>query len=160
MAYLIGIDVGTTGAKTILVDESGQQQASALEEYPLYTPQPKWAEQAPADWWRATVKSIQRVLAESQVSPKEVKGLGLSGQMHGLVLMDKGHRVLRPAMLWCDVRTTEQCHYITETVGEDLLMRSTYNPALEGFTAPKVIWVRDNEPEMLEKTATMLLPKD
>ena len=83
MAYLIGIDIGTTGAKTILVDESGQQQASALEEYPLYTPQPKWAEQAPADWWRATVKSIQRVLAESQVSPKEVKGLGLSGQMHG-----------------------------------------------------------------------------
>ena len=125
MAYLIGIDVGTTGAKTILVDESGQLHASALEGYPLYTPQPKWAEQAPADWWQATVKSIQRVLAESQVSPKEIKGLGLSGQMHGLVLIDSGHRVLRPAILWCDVRTTEQCHYITETVGEDLLVQST-----------------------------------
>ena len=160
MAYLIGIDVGTTGAKTILVDESGQLHASTLEEYPLYTPQPKWAEQDPEDWWQATVKSIQRVLAESQVSPKEVKGLGLSGQMHGLVLMDSGGSVLRPAMLWCDVRTTEQCHYITETVGEDLLVQSTCNPALEGFTAPKVIWVRDNEPEILDKTATMLLPKD
>ena len=160
MAYLIGIDVGTTGAKTILVDESGQLHASALEEYPLYTPHPKWAEQESGGLWQATMKSIQKVLAESQVSPKEIKGLGLSGQMHGLVLMDSGHRVLRPAMLWCDVRTTEQCHYITDTVGEDLLVQSTCNPALEGFTAPKVIWVRDNEPEILEKTVTMLLPKD
>ena len=160
MAYLIGIDVGTTGAKTILVDETGQLHASALAEYPLYTPQPKWAEQNPEDWWGATVKSIQRVLAESQVSPKDVKGLGLSGQMHGLVLMDNRHRVLRPAILWCDVRTTEQCHYITETVGADLLVQRTCNPALEGFTAPKIIWVRDNEPEVLEKTTTMLLPKD
>jgi xylulokinase len=160
MAYLIGIDVGTTGAKTILVDEKGALLASALEEYPLHTPQPKWAEQAPEDWWGATVKSIQRVLAESKVSPDEIKGLGLSGQMHGLVLLDRNHRVLRPAILWCDVRTTEQCRYITETVGKDLLVQSTCNPALEGFTAPKVIWVRDNEPEVLEKAATIFLPKD
>ncbi len=160
MTYLIGIDVGTTGAKTILVDEAGKLHASALEEYPLHTPQPKWAEQDSEDWWQAIVKSIQRVLAESQVLPDEIKGLGLSGQMHGLVLMDGERRVLRPAILWCDVRTTEQCRYITGTVGENLLVQSTCNPALEGFTAPKAIWVRDNEPEVLDKTTTILLPKD
>ena len=160
MAYLIGVDVGTTGAKTILVDEMGRLHASALESYPLHTPQPKWAEQNPEDWWQATVKSIRVVLAESKISPDTIKGLGLSGQMHGLVLMDSEHCVLRPAILWCDVRTTQQCHYINKTVGVDLLVQRTCNPALEGFTAPKVIWVRDNEPDILKKTATMCLPKD
>ena len=160
MTYLIGIDVGTTGAKTILIDEQGNLVASFLEEYPLHTPRPKWAEQDPADWWRATVNSIKNVLAQSKVKPDDVKGLGLSGQMHGLVLIDKDHNVLRPAILWCDVRTTEQCRYITEKVGKDLLVRSTCNPALEGFTAPKVIWVRDNEPEIYEKAFKMMLPKD
>jgi xylulokinase len=160
MTYLIGIDVGTTGAKTILIDQRGDLVASSLEEYPLHTPRPKWAEQDPADWWRATVNSIKNVLAQSRVKPDDVKGLGLSGQMHGLVLIDKDHNVLRPAILWCDVRTTEQCHYITEKVGKDLLVRSTCNPALEGFTAPKVIWVRDNEPEIYEKAFKMMLPKD
>ena len=160
MTYLIGIDVGTTGAKTILIDEQGNLVASSLEEYPLHTPRPKWAEQDPADWWRATVNSIKNVLAQSKVKPDDVKGLGLSGQMHGLVLIDKDHNVLRPAILWCDVRTTEQCRYITEKVGKDLLVRSTCNPALEGFTAPKVIWVRDNEPEIYEKAFKMMLPKD
>ena len=160
MAYLIGIDVGTTGAKTILVDEKGTLLASAIEEYPLHTPQPKWAEQDPEDWWQATVKSIQRVLGDAKVPASEIKGLGLSGQMHGLVMLDANHRVLRPAILWCDVRTTEQCHYITETVGRELLVQSTCNPALEGFTAPKEIWVRDHEPEVLEKAATIFLPKD
>ncbi len=160
MRYLIGIDVGTTGAKTILIDEQGNLVASSLEEYPLHTPRPKWAEQDPADWWRATVDSIKNVLAQSSVKPDDVKGLGLSGQMHGLVLIGKDHSVLRPAILWCDVRTTEQCRYITEKVGKDLLVRSTCNPALEGFTAPKVIWVRDNEPEVYEKAFKMMLPKD
>lgn len=160
MRYLIGIDVGTTGAKTILIDEGGNLVASSLVEYPLLTPRPKWAEQDPADWWRGTVESIKEVLARSKVNPYDVKGLGLSGQMHGLVLIDKNHNVLRPAILWCDVRTTEQCQYITEKVGKDLLVKSTCNPALEGFTAPKVIWVRDNEPEIYEKAYKMLLPKD
>ncbi len=160
MRYLIGIDVGTTGAKTILIDEQGNLVASSLEEYPLHTPRPKWAEQDPADWWRATVDSIKNVLAQSKVKPDDVKGVGLSGQMHGLVLIDKDYNVLRPAILWCDVRTTEQCRYITEKVGKDLLVRSTCNPALEGFTAPKVIWVRDNEPEIYEKAFKMMLPKD
>ena len=160
MRYLIGIDVGTTGAKTILIDEQGNLIASSLIEYPLHTPKPKWAEQDPADWWHGTVESIKNVLAESKVKPDDVSGLGLSGQMHGLVLIDKNHDVLRPAILWCDVRTTEQCHYITEKVGKELLVKSTCNPALEGFTAPKVIWVRDNEPEIYEKAYKMLLPKD
>lgn len=160
MKYLIGIDVGTTGAKTILTDERGDLVASSLVEYPLHTPRPKWAEQDPADWWRGTVDSIRNVLAQAKVKPDDVSGLGLSGQMHGLVLIDKDYNVLRPAILWCDVRTTEQCHYITEKVGKDLLVESTCNPALEGFTAPKVIWVRDNEPQVYEKAFKMLLPKD
>ena len=160
MKYLIGIDVGTTGTKTILVDESGELIASSLQEYPLHTPKPKWAEQDPADWWRATVHSISNVLAESKVKPDDVSGVGLSGQMHGLVLIDKDHNVLRPAILWCDVRTTKQCQYITEKVGKDLLVSSTCNPALEGFTAPKIIWVRENEPDIYEKAFKMLLPKD
>jgi xylulokinase len=160
MSYLLGIDVGTTGTKTIIIDEKGKLIASSLEEYPLHTPRPKWAEQDPADWWLATVDSIKNVLAKSKVKPEEISGLGLSGQMHGLVLIDKDYNILRPAILWCDVRTTDQCHYITEKVGKELLVKSTCNPALEGFTAPKVIWVRDNEPEVYQKAHKMLLPKD
>jgi xylulokinase len=160
MGYLIGIDVGTTGAKTILVDEDGVLRSSSFKEYPLHTPYPKWAEQDPEDWWRATAESIREVMAQSGVSPDEVKGLGLSGQMHGLVLIDKDHNVLRPAILWCDVRTTEQCHYIREKVGMEDLVRITCNQPLEGFTAPKVIWVRQNEPQVFEKAYKMMLPKD
>ena len=160
MSHLIGIDLGTTGAKTILMDETGKQLASAMEEFPLYTPYPKWSEQNPEDWWRGTVDSIKRVLADVSVDASEIKGLGISGQMHGLVLLDKNYQVVRPAILWNDVRTTEQCQYITETLGKELLVQNTCNPALEGFTAPKVIWVRENEPENYEKAFKMLLPKD
>jgi xylulokinase len=160
MEYMIGIDVGTTGTKAILIDKNGKLIASALEEYPLSTPHPKWAEQDPIDWWRATVKTIATVVSKSKVKPDEIQSVGLSGQMHGLVLIDKNHNVLRPAILWCDVRTTEQCHYITEKVGKELLVKSTCNPALEGFTAPKLIWVRDNEPAVYEKAFKLMLPKD
>lgn len=160
VSYLIGIDVGTTGAKTILISERGELLASALEEYPLSTPRPKWAEQNPEHWWQATVKTIQRVLKDSGVHPAEVKGLGLSGQMHGLVLLDAENRVLRPAILWCDVRTTEQCHEITATVGRETLLEETCNPALEGFTAPKVLWVRRYEPHLFDRARCLLLPKD
>lgn len=160
MAYLIGIDVGTTGAKTILIDEEGKLLASDLEEYALHTPRPKWAEQDPEDWWQATIASIEAVLEESHVDSAEVKGLSLSGQMHGLVMLDKDHQVLRPAILWCDVRTTEQCQYITDKLGKKQLVEIIGNQALEGFTAPKIIWVRDNEPEIYEKADKILLPKD
>ena len=160
MSYLIGIDIGTTGTKTILVDEKGNQLASALEEYPLYTPHPKWAEQEPEDWWKATVNTIREVIEKSEINNADIKGIGLSGQMHGLVIMDKKHQVLRPSILWCDVRTSNQCRYIRETVGTKILTQSTCNPVLEGFTAPKIIWVRDQEPEIYEQTTNILLPKD
>ena len=160
MGHLIGIDVGTTGAKTILIDENGDLKASSFKEYPLHTPYPKWAEQDPEDWWKATVESIREVMDRSGVDPEDVKGLGLSGQMHGLVLVDRDHNVLRPAILWCDVRTTEQCGYIREKVGMEDLVRITCNQPLEGFTAPKVIWVRQNEPQIFEKAYKMMLPKD
>ena len=107
MSYLIGIDIGTTGTKTILVDERGNQLASALEEYPLYTPHPKWAEQEPEDWWKATVNTVREVMEKSEINKADIKGIGLSGQMHGLVIMDKKHQVLRPSILWCDVRTSD-----------------------------------------------------
>jgi xylulokinase len=160
MSYLIGIDLGTTGAKTILMDETGKQLASATEEFPLYTPRPKWSEQDPEDWWRGTVNSIKNTLTKANVDASEIKGLGISGQMHGLVLLDKNYQVVRPAILWNDVRTTEQCRYITNTLGKEGLVQNTCNPALEGFTAPKVIWVRDEEPENYKKAHKMLLPKD
>ncbi len=160
MRYLIGIDVGTTGAKTILVSEEGEVIASSLEEYPLYTPYPKWAEQDPEDWWMATASSISNVLRESGVDPEDIKGIGLSGQMHGLVLLDKDNKVLRPCIMWCDQRTTEQREWIMNTVGEDLMVQIAGNPALEGFTAPKVIWVKQKEPEIFAKAKTMVLPKD
>ncbi|GIX06430.1 MAG: xylulokinase [Candidatus Poribacteria bacterium] len=160
MAYLIGVDVGTTGAKTLLVDEKGQKIASALVEYPLATPRPKWSEQNPEDWVQATFQTIRQVLTQSGVDPAEVKGIGLSGQMHGLVLLDAEKRVLRPAILWNDVRTTEQCRQITEQVGRKTLIAETCNPALEGFTAPKILWVRQHEPEVYQKARWVLLPKD
>ena len=158
MAYLMGIDVGTTGSKTLLIDEGGEVVASSTVEYPMYTPHPLWAEQDPADWWQATVKSIQRVLADAEAS--EVKGLGLTGQMHGLVLLDNSGEVLRPCIMWNDQRTGPQCAAITEKLGDDKLIEWTANPVLPGFTAPKVVWVRENEPQVYARVAKVLLPKD
>jgi len=160
MPCLIGIDVGTTGAKTILIGMDGQVLASATVEYPLYTPKPLWAEQDPQDWWQATVESIRIVLGRSGIDPKEVKGLGLSGQMHGSVFLDEKNEVIRPAILWCDQRTAAQCDWITEKVGEKLLHEETANPVLTGFQAPKIIWLRQNEPENYAKLRKVLLPKD
>ncbi|MBI4552778.1 MAG: xylulokinase [Candidatus Latescibacteria bacterium] len=160
MRHLIGLDVGTTGVKTILVDERGTVLASAFEAYPLSTPSPNWAEQDPADWWRATVETLQDVVTASQVDPATIAGIGLSGQMHSSVLLDEHDQVLRPSILWCDTRTTAQCRWITETVGLDRLASYVSNPALEGFTAPKLIWVRDHEPDVYHKIQHVILPKD
>ena len=160
MKHLIGIDVATTGVKTILVNEQGEVVASAIEEYPLHTPQPNWAEQDPADWWHATVATLHEVITTSQVDPASITGIGLSGQMHSSVLLDENDEVLRPSILWCDTRTSDQCRWITETVGEDNLASYVSNPALEGFTAPKLIWVRDHEPEVYERIRCVMLPKD
>ncbi len=160
MAGLLGIDVSTTGAKAILVDESGSVLATATTEYPLSTPRPLWSEQNPADWWAGTVQSIRSVLAESHLPASQIIGVGLTGQMHGLVCLDSLAKVLRPAILWNDQRTATQCEEMTEKVGQARLLSITGNPALTGFTAPKIIWVRENEPEVYARIAHILLPKD
>jgi len=160
MGYLIGVDVGTTGSKALLIDEQGALVASASHDHTLLTPKPNWAEQDPAEWWAATTASIREAMAASGVSASEVQGLGLSGQMHGSVFLDERNEVIRPAILWCDQRTGEQCDWITEAVGEELLVAETANPVLTGFQAPKIIWLRQNEPANYDKVRKILLPKD
>jgi xylulokinase len=160
MSYMVGIDVGTSGAKTLLIDADGNVIASALEEYPLHTPRPLWAEQHPEDWWRATMGSIGAVLSRAGVRPVEIVGLGLTGQMHGMVALDEQGQVLRPCIMWNDQRTGVQCAEIMQTVGRERFLALTGNLALPGFTAPKILWVRDNEPEVYQRIAQVLLPKD
>jgi len=160
MEYLIGIDIGTTGAKTVIFGADGSTVASAFEEYPLRHPRPGWAEQNPQDWWEATVKSIRRVLQTSRISLANLRGLSLSGQMHGAVLLGRDHQVLRPCIIWSDQRSAAQAEWINQTVGRERLLQIACNPALTGFTAPKALWVRDNEPEVWDQVATLFLPKD
>ncbi|MBP7175415.1 MAG: xylulokinase [Thermoclostridium sp.] len=160
MAYLLGVDIGTSGTKTVLFDELGNARASDLQEYPLYQPKNGWAEQDPEDWWMATYVSIKNVLAKSGVSPDDVKGVGLSGQMHGLVLLDKDNKVLRKSIIWCDQRSSAECEQITQLVGAKRLIEITANPALTGFTASKIMWVKNHEPEIFDKAVKILLPKD
>ncbi len=118
MAYYLGLDVGTSGTKALLITEAGRVAASDTAEYPLYTPRPQWAEQDPVDWWRAVVQTTKNVLEMAGVSGEEVAGVGLSGQMHGSVFLDKDNNVLRPALLWCDQRTQAECDWITAEVGQ------------------------------------------
>jgi len=160
MGYLLGIDIGTSGTKSLLVDESGRIVARASAGYPVSTPQPGWSEQDPADWWRAVVTTVRAVVAEGGVKPDDVTGVGLSGQMHGSCFLDNEGSVLRPCILWNDQRTAAECDEITETVGPQRLIELVLNPALTGFTAPKILWFRKNEPRLYEKTAQVLLPKD
>lgn len=157
---LLGIDVGTSGTKTLLVDESGRVLGSAGAEYPLSTPRPGWAEQDPQDWWEATCRTVRRVLADAGVDGAQVRGVGLSGQMHGSVFLDAAGEAIRPALLWCDQRTAAQCAWITETVGRERIVEALSNPVLTGFTAPKAIWLRDHEPENFARVRKLLLPKD
>lgn len=157
---LLGIDIGTSGTKTLLIDESGGVLATAIHEYPLSTPRPGWAEQDPQHWWQATQETIREALQRSGLTGAAVRGVGLSGQMHGSVFLDGENRVLRPALLWCDQRTAAQCEWITDTVGRDRVVELTSNPVLTGFTAPKVIWLRDHEPENYARVQKVLLPKD
>jgi xylulokinase len=160
VAHLLGIDVGTTGAKALLIGRDGTLVASATTEYPMATPQPLWAEQNPADWWAATAASVRQVLARSGLNPAQVAGVGLTGQMHGLVLLDAQGEVLRPCIMWNDQRTAAQCAAITRRVGAEQLLRLTGNAVLPGFTAPKIVWVREHEPEVYRRIAKVLLPKD
>jgi xylulokinase len=161
MAYLLGIDVSTTGAKAPLIDERGAVAAEATTEYPLATPRPFWSEQSPADWRHGVFSSIRAALAEAGIGGADVSGVGLTGQMHGLVMVDKSGQVLRPAILWNDQRTAAQCAEIEAKAGGlNRLLELTGNAVLPGFTAPKILWVRENEPAVYEKTAHILLPKD
>ncbi|MEG1873148.1 MAG: FGGY family carbohydrate kinase, partial [Ruthenibacterium sp.] len=160
MVYLLGIDLGTSSTKTVLFDTAGNAVASATVEYPLYQPQNGWAEQDPDDWWRAAQSTVQTVLQKSGVAAADIKGIGISGQMHGLVLLDANGNVLRKSILWCDGRTTAECAEITKTIGAERLIEITANPALPGFTAGKILWVRKHEPALFAKVAHILLPKD
>lgn len=160
MRYLIGIDLGTSATKTVLFDEDGRMIASASQEYPLYQPQNGWAEQKPEDWRDAALSTIAQVVKKSGVDKEEIKGLGISGQMHGLVMLDKNGEVIRPAIIWCDQRTAKECEEITEKIGKERLIEITANPALTGFTASKILWVRNHEPENYAKCRHILLPKD
>jgi xylulokinase len=160
MALVIGLDVGTSGTKAVAINESGAVVAKALVEYPLYSPKPNWAEQDPEDWKRGTIEALSRLANAPGVNAADVKGIGLTGQMHGSVFLDAFNNVLRPAILWCDQRTADQCDEITSMVGAEKLIEMTCNPALTGFTAPKILWLRENEPETYEKVRKVLLPKD
>ena len=156
MKYLVGIDVGTSAVKTVLFDEKLNKIRSETVEYPLYQPHNGWAEQNPDDWWSATLRSLEKATE----SVDRIDGIGLSGQMHGLVMLDRNGDVLRPAIIWCDQRTEKECTQITDIVGRDKLIEITANPALTGFTASKIMWVKNNEPEIYEKCRHILLPKD
>jgi xylulokinase len=159
MPFLVGIDVSTTATKALVIDERGAVIATASDEYEFVTPRPLWAEQAPADWWRACVYSLRAVL--EKVDAREIVGIGLTGQMHGLVLLDAQGAVLRPCIMWNDQRTAAQCAAITARVGgAKQLLQLIGNPVLPGFTAPKIAWVRENEPEVYARVAHILLPKD
>jgi xylulokinase len=163
MQTLLGIDLGTTGVKAALFAEDGRVLADAFFEYPLYHPHPGWAEQNPADWWQATTSAIRLCLskgAEQGTQPSDVRGVGLSGQMHGVVLLNEQQQVLRLCIIWADQRSEAQCQWMTERVGARQLIEYVSNPALTGFTAPKLLWVRDNEPDIFARARTLLLPKD
>jgi xylulokinase len=162
MSHLLGIDVGTTGTRAIVVDASdGRVVAGATSEYPLYTPRPLWAEQDPDDWWRGTVAAVRDALAAARgTAPIEIAGIGLSGQMHGVVMVDGAGRALGRSLIWCDGRTQEECDEITSRVGAERLIELTSNPALTGFSAPKLLWLRRHRPREYDQARTFLLPKD
>jgi xylulokinase len=160
MAYFIGIDTSTTATKALLIDERGQVLGVASSEYPYDMPQPLWSEQDPALWWHGTSESIRQVISDTRIDPGQIQGIGLTGQMHGLVLLDENGNVLRPAILWNDQRTGLQCDEIRRKLGRERLIQITGNDALTGFTAPKILWVQENEPEIWKQARHILLPKD
>lgn len=160
MSVALGVDVGTSGAQAVAVDQDGRVVASASSGYPLLTPRPQWTEQDPAEWWRAVREVVGAATRAVTDGTERVVGLGLTGQMHGSVFLDASDEVIRPALLWNDQRTAKQCEDITERVGAERLVEITGNPALTGFQAPKVLWLRDEEPGAYKQLARVLLPKD
>jgi xylulokinase len=160
MKYTIGIDVSTMATKSLLIDEQGQVLGIETVEYPFETPRPLWSEQDPHIWWKAACESLQGLLQKTKVDPTNILGVGLTGQMHGLVLLDGNNQVLRPAILWNDQRTGDECDEIRAKIGKTHLIKLTGNNALTGFTAPKILWVKKNEPDIYRQTRHFLLPKD
>ena len=160
MDYFLGIDISTTAAKALVLTESGQVAASGSAPQELLQPQPGWTEQHPENWWAGVVSAIRSALQEGNLSADHIRAIGLTGQMHGLVLLDEQGVVLRPAILWNDQRTAQQCEAMNQRLGADRLLSLSGNPALTGFTAPKILWVREHEPEIYARAAHILLPKD
>jgi xylulokinase len=160
MSHVLGLDVSTTATKAVLMDRAGTVGAVGAVEYPYETPRPLWSEQDPALWWDATIGAVRGALVAAGIGGEDVEAVGLTGQMHGLVALDAADRVLRPAILWNDQRTGAECDEIRELVGRERLIRITGNDALPGFTAPKLLWVRRHEPDVWERIAHVLLPKD
>lgn len=160
MNYFMGIDVSTTGSKALLIDSSGSVVAAASSPHTLSTPRPLWSEQDPHEWWLATVNSIRTVLGKTGIAPDAITAVGLTGQMHGLVLLNDSGNVLRPAILWNDQRTQTQCDEIHARIGRERFIQLSGNLALTGFTAPKILWVAQNEPEIYARSRHVLLPKD
>src|SRR6266851_1646128 len=157
----MGIDIGTGGTRALLVDASGKVRAAHTAAHEdMRMERPLWAEQRPEDWWRAAVEAIRGVLAAAGVSGKNVKGVGMSGQMHGLTLLDSAGEVIRPALIWCDQRSQPQVDFINQTIGKENVLVAIANPVLTGFTLPKLLWVRDHEPRSFRRVRKMLLPKD
>lgn len=160
MKYVIGVDLGTSAVKILLVSQQGEVVQTVSKPYPLFHEKTGYSEQNPEDWVTGTIAGLQELLQNFSGVPKDIEGISFSGQMHGLVLLDGSNEVLRPAILWNDTRTTAECKKIVETVGQERLLEITKNPALEGFTLPKILWVKEYEPEIFNKAQSFVLPKD
>lgn len=156
--YYIGLDLGTSALKLLLMDEKGVILNIVSEEYPISFPKPGWSEQNPVDWWQAAVDGIKKLI--KSVDKDKIKGISFGGQMHGLVMLDEDDQVIRPAILWNDGRTIEECDYLNQKIGKETLSEYTANIAFAGFTAPKILWVKKHEPENFQKICKIMLPKD
>ncbi|MCS7125907.1 MAG: xylulokinase [Aigarchaeota archaeon] len=156
----LGVDVGTTGCKVVAIDELGNLLDSETVEYPIYTPRPGWTEQNPEDWWNAAKEAIKRITSRKRVSPELIQGVGLTGQMHGLVIIDSEDKVIRPAILWNDQRTFKEAEFFNDKFGLESVIKITGSIVQTGFTAPKLLWVKNNEPDNFEKIKKFMLPKD
>lgn len=160
MKYVLGIDVGTSGTKTILFDETGKMIATETVSYEMQQPYPQYAEQNPEDWWQAVLQTIRNIVDQGVVDSNHIVGIGLSGQMHGLVLLDKNKRVLRPSIIWCDGRCEEEVKQINQEIGLDTIVHITGNPTMVSFTLAKLLWVKNHEPDIYREIRYILLPKD
>ncbi|MBR5509138.1 MAG: xylulokinase, partial [Lachnospiraceae bacterium] len=154
----IGVDLGTSAVKLLLMDGEGKIEKIVSREYPLYFPNPGWSEQNPEDWYTQTMDGLKELLSECDKS--QVAGISFGGQMHGLVILDAEDQVIRPALLWNDGRTFEECDYLNEVIGKEKLSEYTANISFTGFTAPKILWVKNKEPENFAKIQKIMLPKD